>query len=128
MPIAYFSDHVDLWSARGQIEWHLVGTKRCVLHDAGELWCYRLPDRGMLVRRNASPAHLAQFPESEWLANRLIEAAQAYQQALERSSDTGESPGDYRIPVRRGFEIDGRDIAEVARPLGDSKIKAFTEG
>lgn len=78
MPVAYFSQHVDHWLAGGAIQWHLVDAESRVWHDAGELWCYRLPDRGKLARRNASPARSAQFPESEWLAKRLIEAAQAY--------------------------------------------------
>ena len=78
VPVAYFSQHVDLWLAGGQIEWHLGGTKAHVCHDAGELWCYRLPDRGKLIRRNRSRSESAQFPENEWLATRLIEAARAY--------------------------------------------------
>lgn len=79
MPVAYFSQHMDLWSAAGQIEWRLGGAQAHLLHDAGELWCYRLPDRGKLIRRNRSRAEAAQFPESEWLATRLIEAARAHQ-------------------------------------------------
>ena len=78
MPVAYFSQHTDLWSAGCQIQWHLGGGKAHVWHDAGELWCYRLPDRGKLVKRNGSAAKSSQFPESEWLAGRLIEAARAY--------------------------------------------------
>jgi hypothetical protein len=79
MPVAYFSQHVDLWLAGGAIGRHLVDAERFVWHDAGQLWCYRLPDRGRLVRRNAAAAaRAAQFPESELLARRLIEAAQAY--------------------------------------------------
>ena len=78
MPVAYFSQHVDLWSAGGQIEWHLVDATSRVRHEAGEMWCYRLPDRGKLVRRNTAAARSAQHRESEWLAKRLIEAAQAY--------------------------------------------------
>lgn len=78
MPVAYFSQHIDLWLAGGQIEWHLGGTKAHVWHDAGELWCYRLPDRGKLIKRNTPRSKSAQFPESEWLAKRLIEAARAY--------------------------------------------------
>lgn len=78
MPVAYFSQHVDLWSAGGEIEWHLGGAKARLLHDAGELWCYRLPDRGKLLKRNRPPSRSTQFPEREWLAKRLIEAVRAY--------------------------------------------------
>ena len=78
MPVAYFSQHIDLWSAGGQIQCHLGGAKAHVWHDAGELWCYRLPDRGKLAKRNGSAAKSSQFAESEWLAKRLIEAARAY--------------------------------------------------
>jgi hypothetical protein len=78
MPVVYFSQHVDLWLAGGQIQVHLANTRARVWHDGGELWCYRLPDRGKLVKRNTAPARSAQFPESEWLAHRLIEAVRAY--------------------------------------------------
>lgn len=77
MPVAYFSWHVDLCLAAGQIERHLGGGKAHVLHDTGELWCYRLPDRGKLIRRNTAAATSSQFPEGEWLARRLVEAARA---------------------------------------------------
>lgn len=79
MPIAYFSRHVDLWSTVGQLPYHLCDATAHVLHDGGELWCYPLPDRGRLVRRNTSAVRSAQFPEVAWLAGRLIEAAKAYQ-------------------------------------------------
>lgn len=78
MPVAYFNQHIDHWSAGDQIQSHLGGAKARVWHDAGELWCYRLPDRGRLIKQNGSAAKSAQFAESEWLANRLIEAARAY--------------------------------------------------
>ncbi len=78
MPVAYFSQHVDLWLAGGQIQSHVDGAQARIWHDAGELWCYRLPDRGRLVRHNQALARAPQFPEIEWLARRLIEAAQAY--------------------------------------------------
>jgi hypothetical protein len=85
MPVAYFSQHVDLWLASGQIQWHLGGAKAHIWHDAGELWCYRFPDRGRLVQRNTAPARSSQFQEGEWLAKRLIEAARAYDKLWPKS-------------------------------------------
>ncbi|MDB5296662.1 MAG: hypothetical protein JWO31_2645 [Phycisphaerales bacterium] len=78
MPVAYYSRHVDLWSSGGQTRFHLPDAQARIWHDAGELWWYRLPDRGRLVRRNKPAAAAAQFPETQWLAGRLVEAARAY--------------------------------------------------
>lgn len=79
MPIAYFSQHVDHWLAAGDLPHHLDDFKPHIWHDTGELWCYPLPERGRLVRRNAAAARSVKFPENKWLASRIIEAAQAYQ-------------------------------------------------
>lgn len=108
MPVAYFSEHVDSWLASGQIARHLFDSTLAVAHNRGELWCYRLPDRGRLVRRNISIARKAQFPEVERLAIRLIEAARSYEDLwsdaailLNRQS-IGPSPGDDELIARAG--------------------------
>jgi hypothetical protein len=79
LPIVYFSQHVDLWSVGIVFDHCLCGRKAQVGHDSGQLMCYRLPDRGELIKYNepaaASPGNV---PENRWLARRLIEAAEAY--------------------------------------------------
>lgn len=106
MPIAYFSEHVDAWLASGQISRHLCDAAARVRHDGGELWCYLLPDRGRLIRRNVSMASSARFREVEWLANRLIEAAQSYEDLWREAAilvnrrSVGVSRGDDELVAR----------------------------
>ena len=78
MPIAYFSQHTDYWLAGNEVAKHLADTDQHIFGDNGEWWCYALPDRGRLVRRNAALLKSAGFLETAWLATRLIEAAHAY--------------------------------------------------
>ena len=79
MPVAYFSQHVDWWRAgRGIIGRFPDEPEPVVWHDAGQLWCYRLPDGGKLIERYRPAVEAAQFPEGEWFARRMIEAAEAY--------------------------------------------------
>lgn len=77
-PILYFSQHLDLWSVAGELESYLGNTAARILHDAGELRYYQLPDRGKLLRRCKARTLKAQFPETHWLAQRLIEAILAH--------------------------------------------------
>ncbi len=78
MPVAYFSQHIDLWLTGNVFAAHLCNEKPEVWHDKGQLKCYRLPDHGELIRCNQSAAKSAHIPEQNWFAKRLIEAAQAY--------------------------------------------------
>ena len=78
MPIAYFSQHVDLWSVGLVFDAHLCDQKAQVWHDTGQLKCYRLPDHGELIKCNEPATSPTNIPENQWLAQRLIEAAQAY--------------------------------------------------
>jgi hypothetical protein len=84
MPIVYFSQHVDLWTMGGGILGRSArGIEPEVMHATGELWCHRLPDEGKLLRlhRSAAIAKPGQYvQESQWLARRLLEAAEAYDQ------------------------------------------------
>ena len=92
MPSAYFAKHADLWSFGGQMGMHLPGLddaggvlQTCVEHDGGMLWCYRLPDRGKLVRRNRKLMAGGQFEETQWLAARLVEAAVSWAKLFPRA-------------------------------------------
>ena len=79
MPIAYFSRHLDLWTSGGGIVGRFPDEPEPqVWHETGQLWCHRLPDGGKLIGSLRPAAERAQFQESEWLAQRLIEAARAY--------------------------------------------------
>lgn len=77
MPIAYYSQHTDLWSSGGEAE--SFGFDDQVVHDGGELWCHMLPDRGRLLRHAKKRVADARQSETKWLATRLIDAADAYQ-------------------------------------------------
>ena len=79
MPIAYFSQHVDLWTAGGGIVSRFPDEPEPeVWHDTGQLWCHRLPDGGKLIERNRPHAEGDAVQEGAWLTRRLIEAANAY--------------------------------------------------
>lgn len=78
LPVIYFSQHVDPWLTGDAISDHLPDTRRNIWHDAGHLWCYRLPDRGRIVRRNQARARDPQWAETGWLATRLLEASRAH--------------------------------------------------
>lgn len=80
MPVAYFSQHVDLWTAAGGIIGRFAHEPEpMVWHDTGQLWCYRLPDAGKLVERHCPAVGPTQFSEGEWFSRRLVEAAEAYE-------------------------------------------------
>ena len=80
MPVAYFSRHIDLWTGGGV---SIVGRfpdepEPLVMHDAGQLWCHRLPDGGKLIERNRPDPERPPVHDGAWLPRRLIEAANAY--------------------------------------------------
>ena len=102
-PVVYYSHHVDLWSSAGEFRILLPVRMQCVICELGEVWCCRLPDRGRLVRRARARISRAQFPETAWLATRVIEAALAYESLwreavllIVRRSLTG-SPSDEQL-------------------------------
>src|SRR5687768_321106 len=70
-PVAYWSEHVDGWSSFAVSEDHFVNSARALEHDTGELWCFCLPDRGALARRNCRLAKSAQWADGRRLASRI---------------------------------------------------------
>ena len=105
MPVAYFSQHVDLWTMGGGIVGRRPGEPEPeVWHDTGQLWCHRLPDGGKLIQC-WRPVERAQFQEGEWLARRLLEAAEAYDKLwpvavlLVNRNSIGVSPSDDELKL-----------------------------
>lgn len=98
-PIAYFSQHADLWSLGDvfdrcfpqdsatapsgdrQPDSLRSSAKRLNMSEELQCWFYSLPDDGCLERHLASEAHqewTAQADEYRWLTVRLHEAAAAW--------------------------------------------------
>lgn len=50
------------------------------------LYCYQLPDRGVLRRKALKVQLQGQFPEDRWIGTRLIEAIDAYTNLGKRSA------------------------------------------
>jgi hypothetical protein len=126
MPVAYYAQHIDLWSMGGQIKDQVLpGCGPQLMHDSGEIWLYPLPDRGRLVRRNkASSVRSAFADETRWFAARLIEAAKAYDNMWRESvllihrRRIGSSPTDDELK---------RDAAVVPAWLGRPQRKVEAE-
>lgn len=77
-PVVYWSSHVDHWSAGWLANSQLGGRGIYNMGNAGELWCYALPDRGRLARRAKSQSVKGQYDENRWFAARIGEAIEAY--------------------------------------------------
>jgi hypothetical protein len=77
-PVVYWSRHVDLWSSFGGLFRFLPKQPPVIAYGGEELWSYRLPDRGKLLRRVRAVRKSSQFQENLWLANAIESAATAY--------------------------------------------------
>jgi hypothetical protein len=86
-PVIYLSEHIDLWSMGDVFErWlsHDGGGQPIHLHsDRFELWCYPLPDAGLLANHLQRSKRLKRIrerkaQEERWLTVNLLEAILAW--------------------------------------------------